>query len=157
MLLFEKNFMRRTPNTRERSVFSSPVYRFSGASRGMAAVSVYHVRAVTLPIPASTRAPTVSVSSTPETSSWSSVTAVPGCTAATPSSARTFSTSPARRAMRLEGVCRSSRSGAGIRSRTWTWARQPETLTVIQLSSGMSSSTWLRMLSPSRDRPKEPR
>ena len=48
-------------------------------------------------------------------------------------------------------------TGGGVRSRTWTLARQPETLTAIQLSSGTSRSTWFRMSSPLRDSPKVPR
>ena len=87
MLLFGKNFIRFRPRIRLTPVRSFPVYCFSSADKGMRVVNVYHVRARTVPIPATRRAPKVSVSSTPEINSCPSVTAVPGSTEATPSSA----------------------------------------------------------------------
>ena len=85
------------------------------------------------------------------------VTDIPRNTAAVPPNACTRSTSPSRRATKLHGIFRSSGFGAVRRSRTSTLARQPDTFTATQLSSGISSSTWLRMSSPFRAKPKHPR
>ena len=157
MLLFAKNFIRRLPKITDRSRFSRPVYRFSVPVRGTLAVRVYHVRPSTIPSPAVNRVPKVPVSSTPEIKSCPSVTDIPFSTWGTPPNARTRSTSPSRRATRLHGFFRSSGFGAVRRSRTSTLARQPDTFTATQLSSGISSSTWLRMSSPFRAKPKHPR
>ena len=74
----------------------------------------------------------------------------------TPCTLRIVSTSPARRATTLAGVRSSTISGFWTRSRTCTVARQPETFTVSQLSSGISSSTWLRRPSGSREKENVP-
>ena len=120
MLLFEKNFTRFVPKTRDRPCFSSPVYRFSSSVRGTTVERVYQVRASTVPMPAITRAPTVSVSSTPEISSSPASTEEPGSTHFTPSRACTSSTRPPRRATTLAGSRSFTGSGTSSRSRTST-------------------------------------
>ena len=81
---------------------------------------VYQVRASAFPMPVRTRAPTVSVSSTPEISSSPASTDVPGSTHRTPSIAWISRISPSRRATTLVGSRSSTGSGASTRSRTST-------------------------------------
>ena len=157
MLLPGYNFTRWVPKIRARRVSSRPTGTLQTSVTGSRRERVYQVRARTEPRLAESRAPKCSVSSRPEIRICPSSTVIPGRTSFSPQRASTLRTSPARRATRLDGVRRSAISGSGSRSRTWTWAWQPETLTAIQLSSGISRRTWFRRSSDRKPKPKVPR